>query len=88
MPLKLAFGVYVNEPSRLSTKLPLAGLLTSAAVSGSPSASVSLANTLSLTGESSLVLKLSSLATGAWLTWPTAMVTVARPESALPSLAT
>ena len=47
MPLKLATGVKVNDPSALSATLPSSGCtgLTSVAVSTWPSASVSLAST-------------------------------------------
>jgi hypothetical protein len=56
-------------------------------VSGSPSASVSLADTAMLTRVSSGVVTASATATGAWLTALTLTVTVAAFESTVPSLA-
>ena len=43
--MKLAAGTYVNEPSPFSVRLPCVVPVTNAAVSGSPSGSVSLAST-------------------------------------------
>ncbi len=60
----------MNDPSALSTTLPFVGPATRLAVNAlrRVSLSVSLANTLPTTTVSSLVMKLSALATGAALT--------------------
>ena len=90
VPWKLAFGVYVNEPLPSRPDVPLAGGLTTLAVSGLPSASVSLASTpgtATVSGVSSAVLYVSLAATGASLTLVTVMVTVATFEATVPSWA-
>jgi hypothetical protein len=55
-------------PSALSTAEPLAAVPTAVTVSASPSTSPSLASTFSVAAVSSSVARLSSVATGAWLT--------------------
>ena len=79
MPLISASGVKVNVPSPLLVTVPLAGPLAMATLVGSrfPSASVSLPATSAVTGASSGVVALSSLATGGTLLGPTSTETVA-----------
>ena len=84
-PLKSASGVYVTSVPLLTT-VPLAGWVTEPTVRASPSTSVSLDNTSIVTGVSSSVEALSSLASGSSLTEATVMVTVAVSVPPLPSL--
>ncbi len=77
MPLKFAFGTYVNDPSEFSVSVPLLTSVSNTAVNGSPSASVSFASTpgaptVSVT--SSSVVYASSFATGGWLAASTVIV--------------
>ena len=75
----------MNVPSSLSSNVPLAGPSTRVAVKESPSASVSLPNTLPVRTLSSSVAKESSTATGMSLTASTVMDTVAIELVAAPS---
>ena len=89
-PLRFANGWYVNEPLLASETVPRAGALTSEAVSGSPSTSMSLARTPgagTVSVVSSAVAYESFDATGASLTLFTVIETVAMLLLRLPSLA-
>ena len=84
-PLKSPCGVYVNEPSGLAAKMPWAGSVTTWIVIRSCSPSLSLANTPELatlsTSPSSMENGSPAVAGGPLTT----SVTVAVPDSALPS---
>ena len=71
--------MYVKVPSELRTTVPLAGSETGVVltVSVSPSVSLSLPRTLSVSEASSVVTNVSSAATGPSLTEPTVILTVA-----------
>ena len=78
-PLKLFAGVKVSVPFALSTTLPWAGFTTTGlpTVSGSPSASVSFASTVTVTGALIGVDARSWPATGASFTGVTESASVA-----------
>ena len=69
--------MYVTVLSPSITATPLDGLVTEVTVSVSPSTSESLASTSVVTGVSSDVVSVSSIATGTSLAAPTEIVTVA-----------
>jgi hypothetical protein len=86
-PLKLAAGVKVRVPSGLTTTLPTAGLTVAlVTVRGSPSGSLSLPRTGTVTGVFSRVVATSGLARGLSFTGVTLTVTVEEAVPPLPSL--
>ena len=78
----------MKVPSELNSRVPFPGPSVSDAVSESPSTSLSLASRFPVSELSSLMLKMSSPATGASLTGLMVMDTVATELVAVPSSAT
>ena len=87
-PKNPAAGVYVNDPSGRTATVPFGGPLTSTAVSGSPSGSVSLASTpgpATTSGVFSSVEYASGADTGGRLAGVTVTVTLPVAVPPLPS---